>query len=178
MIEKKKKKIKNVTKTVFVAAFAAGLTLFSCNNPKQQGTTTGKDTVSVVIEDENKAAVKDFTVYTYAEKDKALTDANAELDRLNQQIDDMKADFKEKSNDLSAEAKAKYEKSIAAFEKEKDEFKIEVDKIQNSTEENWEQLKKDVNRTYNKVATSVEKGWGSFKERVKDVMKDVEKKLD
>ena len=171
-------KIKNVTKTVFVAAFAAGLTLFSCNNPKRQGTETGKDTVSVVIEDENKGTVKDFTVYTYAEKDKALTDANAELDRLNRQIDDMKADFKEKSKELSAEAKAEYEKSIAALEKERDEFKVEVDKIQDSTEENWEQLKKDVNRMYNKVAASVEKGWENFKEGVKDAVKDVEKKLN
>ena len=168
--------LKNLTRTAFIAAFAAGLTLISCNNPRQQTTTTDKDTVAIVIEDENK--VKDFTVYTYAERDKALADANAEIDKLNQRIDEMKADLKAKTNELSAEAKAEYEKSIAVLEKERDEFKVEVDKIQNSTEENWEQLKQDVNRTYNKVATSVEKGWDNFKEGVKDVVNDVEKKLN
>lgn len=168
--------IKNFTKIAFVAAFAGTMLLSACNNPKQQKEVqTDKDTLAVVIEDTKKT--KDFTVYTYAERDKALADANAEIEKLNQRIDEMKADFKAKSNELSAEAKAEYEKSIAALEKERDEFKVEVDKIQNTTEENWEQLKKDVNKTYNKVATSIEKGWDNFKEGVKDVAKDVEKKL-
>ncbi len=64
------------------------------------------------------------------------------------------------------------------MEKERDEFKVEVDKIRDSTEENWEQLKKDVNRMYNKVAASVEKGWKNFKEGVKDAVEDVEKKFN
>lgn len=64
------------------------------------------------------------------------------------------------------------------MEKERDEFKVEVDKIRDSTEENWEQLKKDVNRMYNKVAASVEKGSKNFKEGVKDAVEDVEKKFN
>ena len=109
-------KIKNLTKTALVALFAVGLTLSSCTNQKKTEPQPEKDKVAVVIEKDGKT--KDFTVYTYAEKDKALADANAEIDRINKEIDKMTADLKNKSNELSAEAKAQYEKSIAALEKE------------------------------------------------------------
>lgn len=169
--------IKNLTKTVFVAAFAGAMIFSSCNNPKQQQNAgTDKDTQVAVIEDDG-VKTKDFTVYTYAEKDKALADANAELDKLNGKIDEMKADLKAKSEELSDEAKAEYEKSIAALEKERDEFKAEADKIQNSTEEDWEQLKKDISTTYNEAAANVEKGWENFKDGVEKAAQDVKDAL-
>lgn len=161
-------------KILGVIAVMAVIGLLSCNNNNKQREEP-KDGVRIEIPTPD--GPQDFTVYTYEQKDEAVRKANDELDKLNKRIDELKADAKDKSAELSDEAKADYEKAIADLEKTRDAYKDDVDKLQNSTEENWEQVRKDIGSTYDKVKEKVERGWENLKEGVNQTVEEAEKSI-
>lgn len=155
-----------------IMVMSMSVVLLSCNN-KQKEVPKEEVKVEVITPD----GTKDFTLYTYEQKEEAVNEANKEIEQLNEKIDEWKADANAKSDELSAEAKAKYEKAIADLEKTRDEYKADVEKLQNSTQEDWEQLKKDVGRKYDNTKKKFESGWENFKDDVDQSVEDVKKSL-
>ena len=168
-------KIKMLKTTSLVMMLGvAGFLLASCNNQKKDKETVTKE---VVIERDADGNITDFTVYTYEQKDGVVAAAQEDLDKMNRKIDEMKADLNNRSNELSKEARAEYEKTIAELEKARDEYNVKLDALKNTTESNWEQAKADANKAYRDAEKGVKKGWENFKSGVKEVAKDVEKAL-
>ncbi len=158
--------------TLRIIALMAVITLLSCNNRQRE---EPKEEVRVEITTPD--GTRDFTVYTYEQKDEAVREANNELDKLNSRIDEWKAEANAKSDELSAEAKAEYEQAIADLEKTRDDYQAEVDKLQNSTQENWEQAREDIGRKYDNVKKEIERGWENFKEDVDRSVQEAEESL-
>ncbi|WP_298646783.1 hypothetical protein [uncultured Proteiniphilum sp.] len=163
--------------TLLVITLTAILTLASCNNQQRKEQTEGRTEVVKIETATPGDSTKNFTVYTYEQKDEAVREANSELDKLNRQIDELKADANARSAELSAEVKADYQKAITDLEKTRDDYKAEIEKLQNSTQENWEQTKRDISSKYENAKRGVERGWKNFKEDVNRSVEEVEKSL-
>ena len=159
--------------------FASMFVLASCTNKTNQEEAREDIREDLIeLKQEVNEDVKDFNNYTYAEKDKFVVDANSELDNINVEIADLKAELDKAGDNFSAETKAAYKKSIAELEQLRDDFKKKIDKVQNSTESTWEQTKKDVGETYGKTKNSIKKGWDDVKRNVNEGVNKVKEKLD
>jgi F0F1-type ATP synthase membrane subunit b/b' len=164
-----KKNLFAITGTMVLSLMAVIL-FTSCNERKQT-----KEEVSVEITGTD--TVTNFTVYTYEEKNVALSEARKKLDEMNRQIDEWKDDANAKAGELSADAKAASDKAIADLERKRDEFKAEVEALENSTEDNWEEAKRDIGNKYDEVTNDLKRGWKNLKENVKETVDDAEEAI-
>lgn len=168
-------KMSNTKALVIVLVVAGTFLLASCTNQKKDKEMVKEE---VVIERDADGNITDFTVYAYDQKDDIVAAAQEDLDKMNQKIDELKAELNNESNKLSVEAKAQYEQTIADLEKARDDYNVKVDALKDSSEDNWEQAKADVNKAYRDAESNVKKGWENFKEGLKDVAKDVKEGVD
>ena len=156
---------KNVTKIGFVAVLLAASTFAftSCNKKAEKTEIIESDSIVIV---EEVPITKDYSTYTFEQKNDVIADAKAELNVINEKIDDLKADVKDKKNELSAEAKTNYEKAIKDLEKSRDDYKVKVDALEKSTNETWEAAKTDIANAYNTAAQGVENTYNNAKSAV------------
>jgi hypothetical protein len=159
-------------------AVASVFVFASCTNPnktKQDESNLETNKIAVEIK---KDTLRDFSKYTYTERDKFVKDANEELDKINRDIDKLKAELENAGDNISAETRATYEKNIAELEKARDDFKTELDKVQDSSEDAWEKTRQDVGHAYNKTRDGIKKGWEEVKNFVGDGVDKVKEKMD
>lgn len=152
-------------------AVASVFVLASCTNPnktKQDEVVLENNETVVVIDHDYDDTRRDFSKYTYSERDIFVTDANEELDNINRDIDRLKAELKNAGDNISAETRANYEKNIAELEKTRDEYKVELNKANNSTEATWEKTRQDIGHAYDKTRDGIKKGWDEVKRGVNE----------
>lgn len=165
--------------TLMITLAVASVFVFaSCTNPsktEQDETNLGTNEIAVEIK---KDTLKDFSKYTYTERDKFVIDANEELDKINRDIDKLKAELENAGDSISAEAKAGYEKNIAELEEARDDYKNQLDKVQDSSEDAWEKTRQDVGHAYDKTKDGIKKGWKEVRDFVGDGVDKVKDKMD
>lgn len=162
---------KNVTKIGFVVVlFAASTFAFTSCNKKGEKAASTETTDSVEIDSLVTVEVipdtKDYSAFTFEQKNEVMADAKAELEVINKKIEQLKADLKDKKNEFSGEAKTNFEKSIKDLEKSRDEYKLKVDALEKSTAETWEAAKTDIANAYNTAAQGVENTFSNAKSTV------------
>ena len=120
-------------------AFASLFVFASCTNKTKQEEAKEdlREDVVEIRQDLNED-MRDFKNYTYSEREKFVKDANEELEDINEDIQEMKAELDRAGDNISAETKAAYHKSIAELEQLRDDYKKNIDKVQNSTEDKWD----------------------------------------
>ncbi|MHB9055913.1 MAG: sll1863 family stress response protein [Paludibacteraceae bacterium] len=154
---------KNLTKIGFAAIILAAstFTFTSCNKKAEKAETTDGDSIAVV--EEVTTTTKDYSTYTFEQKNEVVADAKTELESINQKINELKADTKAKEKALSAESKANYEKAIKDIELARDEYKIKIDALEKSTADTWDAAKTDFANAYNTAAQTVENTYNDAK---------------
>lgn len=165
--------------SMFTFALASLFVFASCTNKtKQEEAKEDLKEDVVELKQDIEEEIRDFKNYTYADREKFLTDANEELDGINKDIAEMKAELDRTGDNISAESKAAYQKSIAELERLRDDYKKNIDKVQNSTEDKWEETKKDVANTYEKTKNSIKDGWNDLKRGMSEDMNKLKERLD
>ena len=165
--------------SMLTVVFASLFLLASCTNKtKQEEAREELHENMIELRQDIDEDMRDFSNYKYDEREKFVVDANDELDRINQDIAELKAELNRAGDNISAETKAAYEKSIAELEKMRDDYKYNINKVQNSTEATWEQTRKDVGETYDKTKISIKKGWDDLKRGVNEGINKTKEKLD
>ena len=155
----------NVTKIGLVAVILAASTFAftSCNKKAEKPETMESDSIVIV---EEIPTTKDYSAFTFEQRNDVIADSKGELDLINKKIEELKADLKDKKNELSAEAKTNYEKAIIDLEKSRDDYKVKVDALEKSTAETWEAAKTDIANAYNTAAQGVENTFNNAKSAV------------
>ena len=172
-------KRKKIFTSMLTFALASLFVFASCTNKtKQEEVKEDINDDMIELKQDIKEDMRDFNNYTYAEKDKFVTDANDELANINDDIAEMKAELDRAGDNISAKSKAEYQKSIAELERLRDEYKNNIDKVQKSTESTWDQTKKDVGATYDKTKSNIKKGWDDVKRGVNEGVNKTKEKLD
>lgn len=162
---------KNVTKIGLMAVmFAASAIAFTACNKKVEKVEEAEGDSIVVVEEI--PVSKDYTAYTFEQKNEVVADAKAELDAINKKIDELKAEAAAKQQELSAEAKSGYDNAIKELEQTRDGFKVKVDELEKSTAETWEATKTDVANAYNTAAQGVENTFNKAKDVVSGAVKN------
>ena len=162
-----------------VLTFASVFILASCaNKTKQEEVREDINDDVVEFREEAHEEMHDFNNYTYTQKDKFVKDANEKLDDLNREIDRLKTELKNAGDNISAESRASYEKSIATLEKNRNDFKIQVAKAQDSSEDGWEKVKSDVANSYKKATDGIKQAWDEVRNFVGDGVDKIKDKLD
>ena len=171
---------KNLSKIGFMALILAASTLaFTACNKKAASTesTEMAESDSIVIVEEI-PETKDYSAFTFEQKNEVIADAKAELDVLNKKIDDLKAEAKDTKKELSADVKSNYEKAIKDLEKSRDEYKQKVDALEKSTAETWEAAKTDIANAYNTAAQGIEKTLTNTKSKVTGAVEDAKEAVN
>lgn len=172
-------KKRKFTGSMLTLAFASLLVLASCTNKtKQEEVREDLHEDMIELRQDANENMRDFSNYTYVEREKFVVDANNELDHINSEIAELQSELNRAGDKFSAETKAAYHQSIAELEKLRDNFKKNIDKVQNSREDDWDQTKKDVSDTYEKTRKDVKKGWEDMKRGVNEGINKTKEKLD
>ena len=98
-------------------AFASLFVLSSCTNQTKQEEAREDIREDVVeIRQDLNEEMRDFKNYSYAEREKFVADANEELDDINENIEEMKAELDRAGDNISAETRVAYQKGIVDLE--------------------------------------------------------------
>lgn len=153
---------KNLTKIGFAAIVLAAstFTFTSCNKKAEKAETIVGDSIATV---EEVTTTKDYSTYTFEQKNEVVADAKTELESINQKINELKADTKAKQKAFSAESKANYDKAIKDMELARDEYKVKIDELEKSTADAWDATKTDFANAYNTAARTVENTYNDAK---------------
>ena len=156
---------KNLSKLGLIAVIFAALTFAftSCNKKAEKTETVESDSIVIV---EEIPETKDYSAFTFEQKDEVIADAKAELDVINKKIDELKAETANKQKELSDEAKTSYDTAIKDLEKARDDYKLKVAELEKSTAETWEAGKTDIANAYNTAAQGVENTYSNVKTAV------------
>lgn len=166
--------MKNNLKKIGFAAiiFAASSFAFTSCVKKTAKVEVDNDSI-VVVEEVPTTATKDYSVYTFEQKNEVVTDAKAELDALNKRIDELKAEA-DRNKDLSAEAKARYDQAVKDLEKARDDYKTRVDVLEKSTVDTWEAARKDIADAYNSAAQGIENTYNNAKNAINNAIDSIQ----
>jgi len=127
------KNIKSLVMFICAATFVVG-----CD----KGTTTSQQMDKV--QTETKQAAQEVKDYTFAEKAEFVKDMQAQLDALNQDLDQLSAKIDSSSDAVKAEAKPK----LQALRDQAAQLKIQLDNAQNATATTWDSVKATSKKTY------------------------------
>src|ERR1017187_10410619 len=114
--------MKNIT--LFLTLLSAAAFAVGCN--KQQTTSQQIETVKT----ETKEAAQDMKDYTFAQKDEFVKQMRIQLDKLNQDLDQLSAKIDSSSDAVKAEAKPK----LQALRDQTAQLNKQLDEARNATE--------------------------------------------
>ena len=116
-----------------IAALAVG-----CN--KEQTTSQQIETVKT----ETKEAAQDMKDYTFAQKDEFVKQMRIQLDKLNQDLDQLSAKIESSSDAIKAEAKPK----LQALRDQAAGLNKQLDEVKSSTDSTWDSVKGGFSKAY------------------------------
>lgn len=127
--------------------------LLSCKSNKEREEPINNDSIVIV---EELPFLKDYDVYTFKYKDEIMLDANKELKKFDQKIEELKDLLKLYKDKTDDDAVGSYDDFIVEIENSREGYKNSVEALKKSTSEDWDNLKTDVANAYNTLLQYIE----------------------
>ena len=124
--------------TLFLALLSLAALAVGCD--KAQTTSQQLDKVKT----ETTQAAQDMKDYTFAQKAEFVKDMQAQLDALNQDLDQLSAKIDSSSDAVKAEAKPK----LQALRDQAAQLNKQLDGAKNATESTWDSVKSGFSKAY------------------------------
>jgi chromosome segregation ATPase len=141
-------------KTLLMTFLSAATLAAGCD--KEKTTAQQMDTAKAEV----KEAASDMKDYTFAQKDEFVKAMQAQLTKLNQDLDTLSAKIDSSSDAVKAEAKPK----LQALRDQAAKLNTQLADAQNATESTWDSVKAGTKSAYD----SVEKGFNDARQWVSD----------
>jgi outer membrane murein-binding lipoprotein Lpp len=125
-------------KIVLIAFLSAAALMAGCNKEK----TTSQQIEKVTTETQQ--AAQDMKDYTFAQKADFVKDMQAQLDKLNQDLDQLSAKIESSSDAVKAEARPK----LQALRDQATQLNQQLADAQNATESTWDSVKSGFQKAY------------------------------
>lgn len=171
------KKVRKIGFLVVILTTSA-IVFTACNKKNEKTETLEIDSDSIILVEEL-PEVKDYNIYSFEQKELVVSDAKKELAKINQNIDELKAEINDKTQEITDEAKAEKESAIKELEKIRDDFKSKIKDVEKSTADTWDTVKKDITSAYGSTFKSADEVYSKVKsitinsiDKVKDTVTD------
>jgi len=129
-------------KTLLITFLSAAVLTAGCDKEKTTSQQLEK------VQNETAQAAQDMKDYTYAQKAEFVKDMQAQLDKLNHDLDDLSAKIESSSDAVKTEARPK----LQALRDQATQLSQQLDAAQNATESTWDSVKSGFQKAYQSTA--------------------------
>lgn len=146
-------KTNKLSSICFLLSIIVLSSLSSCKRNQNQNEIKELDSLVIV---EEIHFLKNYDVYTFKYKDEVVTDANRELENMEQSIKSIKDEINNKKDSISEEAKNTYDELLSSIDETKEKYIDIIEKLKESTSSDWDNHKTDAANAYNKLLQDIE----------------------